>query len=328
MAERKVIQKYFPPDFDPNLVPRTKKKKRTSKEIRFMLPITVRCTACGEFMYMGKKFNARKEDCPGDDYLGIKRFRLVFRCCVCPNIIALKTDPQHCDYEVDYGATRNYERWQTVAEAKEKEKIKNAASEALEADSMHQLERRAAESKRERADIDALDDLKAMNQRKELIDPSTVLRRVQSKTVGAHGKPGVAAEIEAKAERQQVMEDEDDNALLRSIVFARQGASRIGPTIIRRLDEDRMEAGTVARPCLEANENVTGLKSSVHLLQKCAGTSLVVRKRSDRKESYRNVKSGEHSSAARGVKRRRCSHTDGWAPLATTDAQAGDAVGL
>lgn len=37
-----------------------------------MAPFSMRCNACGEYIYKGKKFNARKETALGEDYMGIK----------------------------------------------------------------------------------------------------------------------------------------------------------------------------------------------------------------------------------------------------------------
>lgn len=38
-----------------------------------------RCKTCGEYIYKGKKFNARKEDVEGEDYLGIRIYRFYIK---------------------------------------------------------------------------------------------------------------------------------------------------------------------------------------------------------------------------------------------------------
>jgi hypothetical protein len=65
MGERKVLNKYIPPDFDPSKIPRGKKKEgrvNNAMKVRMMLPMTVCCNTCGNFIVKGTKFNSRKED--------------------------------------------------------------------------------------------------------------------------------------------------------------------------------------------------------------------------------------------------------------------------
>ena len=69
-----------------------------------MIPFSLQCIKCGEYMYRGKKFNSRKEDVIGDDYLGIKKYRFYIKCCVCNNEIAFKTDPKNQDYVCESGS--------------------------------------------------------------------------------------------------------------------------------------------------------------------------------------------------------------------------------
>lgn len=67
-----VLNKYYPPDFDPAEMPKRKRPKTNDMKVRMMLPMTVQCRTCGHFMYKGTKFNTRKEDVLGENYLGIQ----------------------------------------------------------------------------------------------------------------------------------------------------------------------------------------------------------------------------------------------------------------
>jgi hypothetical protein len=44
MSERKVLNKYFPPDFDPSKIPRGKKAKNKQQVVRLMAPFSMKCT--------------------------------------------------------------------------------------------------------------------------------------------------------------------------------------------------------------------------------------------------------------------------------------------
>ena len=66
---------------------------------------------CGASPCAGTKFNSRKEDAAGEEYLGIQIFRFYFKCPRCSAELAMKTDPKNSDYVVEAGATRNYEPW-------------------------------------------------------------------------------------------------------------------------------------------------------------------------------------------------------------------------
>merc|ERR1711879_1105900 len=74
-----------------------------------MMAMSVQCVTCGLFIYKGTKFNMRKEDALGEDYLGIQIYRFHFRCPRCASEITFKTDPQNRDYLVEQGAYRTAE---------------------------------------------------------------------------------------------------------------------------------------------------------------------------------------------------------------------------
>lgn len=106
-----MLNKYYPPDFDPAKLPRGKRPDHNSMKVRMMLPMSVQCKTCGTFMYKGTKFNMKKEDVDGETYLGIQIFRFYWRCSACAAEITMMTDPKNADYNMELGATRNYEPW-------------------------------------------------------------------------------------------------------------------------------------------------------------------------------------------------------------------------
>lgn len=177
MGERKVLCKYYPPDFDPSLLRKYGYKKKWDPfkqiEVRMMLPFNIQCNKCGEYMYRGKKFNSKKEDVHGDDYLGIKKFRFYMKCCVCSSVFSIKTDPERGDYETELGCTRLFEVWNQ----QKKEAALDAEARAAEelGDSMKALENRTIQQKQEMDVLDALDLMQAQNDRNSGIDTTAIL---------------------------------------------------------------------------------------------------------------------------------------------------------
>lgn len=192
MSERKTLNKYYPPDFDPSKIAKRKKAPAGSAAaslptVRLMSPFSMRCTTCGEFIYKGKKFNARKQ-LTGEDYQSIKIIRFYIRCPRCSGEIRFKTDPKINDYRCEYGAVRNHEPWRDreqeeetpeqrldrlereekeMEEREERERLygPNAGQDDENKDVMEAAEERALEAKREMELQDELDELRARNAR-------------------------------------------------------------------------------------------------------------------------------------------------------------------
>eukprot|EP00475_Leptophrys_vorax_P009553 TRINITY_DN16323_c0_g1_i1.p1 TRINITY_DN16323_c0_g1~~TRINITY_DN16323_c0_g1_i1.p1 ORF type:complete len:264 (-),score=72.35 TRINITY_DN16323_c0_g1_i1:48-839(-) len=164
MGERKVLNKYYPPEFDARLLPRNKRPKDMQVKVRNMLPFTVQCSTCGEYIYRGRKFNSRKELVQGEDYLGIKIWRFYIRCTRCNAEITFKTDPKNGSYICELGAKQYFEKFHEVFDnVLEQDQLED--DEDAEEDPLALLEQRQQESKREMEQLEALEELREITQR-------------------------------------------------------------------------------------------------------------------------------------------------------------------
>ncbi|KAF9269935.1 DUF572-domain-containing protein [Marasmius fiardii PR-910] len=207
MSERKVLNKYFPPDFDPDLIPRRKVPRNSQQVVRLMAPFSMRCNTCGEYIYKGKKFNARKETVEGEDYYGIKIFRFYIKCTLCSAEITFKTDPKNTDYAAEHGASRNFEPWRE--EAAEEEEDRLAKLEEEENNPMKALENRTIDSKREMDILDALQDIRARNARLERAGNTVDVVEVLGKRE--------REEEEDEEMKRKRLDDEEDEKLVREV---------------------------------------------------------------------------------------------------------------
>ncbi|KAJ8946064.1 hypothetical protein NQ318_009189 [Aromia moschata] len=173
MSERKVLNKYYPPDFDPAKIPRMKLPKNRQYTVRLMAPFNMRCATCGEYIYKGKKFNARKEDVENQDYLGIRIYRFYIKCTRCLQEISFKTDPKNTDYEIEAGATRNFMALKLAEEQAIREEEEAKEEEAN--NPMKLLENRTKQSKNEIELLESLEELKDLNRRQQVVDYDTML---------------------------------------------------------------------------------------------------------------------------------------------------------
>lgn len=218
MAEHKSVNRYYPPDYDPNKIQHRKKAKGGQLTVRLAAPYSMRCTTCGEFIYKGKKFNARKEFAKGEDYLGIRILRFYIRCPHCTSEITFKTDPKNTDYAAEHGATRNYEPWRQNVIPDEEDPVdrlmrQENGEEEEEVDPVLALEQRQQESQREMEIMDALQEIRARNARLDKADTDTMLQSLLS------GKRKMEPQTETEIEEQRA-EEEDEEIVRR--VFRRE----------------------------------------------------------------------------------------------------------
>ncbi|XP_051172520.1 splicing factor YJU2 [Leptopilina boulardi] len=180
MSERKVLNKYYPPDFDPSKIPRMKLARNRQYTVRLMAPFNMRCKTCGEYIYKGKKFNARKEDVEGEDYLGIRIYRFYIKCTRCLQEISFKTDPRNTDYEIEAGASRNFMALKLAEEQAQREEDEEREEEAT--NPMKLLEKRTQQSKHELEVLESLEELKDLNRRQQTIDYEQMLDQYDTKS--------------------------------------------------------------------------------------------------------------------------------------------------
>lgn len=236
MSERKVLNKYYPPDFDPSKIPKLKLPKDRQYVVRLMAPFNMRCKTCGEYIYKGKKFNARKETVQNEAYLGLPIFRFYIKCTRCLAEITFKTDPENTDYTMEHGATRNFQA-EKLLEEEEKRVQKEREDEELN-NPMKVLENRTKDSKLEMEVLENLQELKDLNQRQAHVDFEAMLRQhrlseeERQKQAQDEDERETAALVE-EARKRRLLEDSDSEE--DAAATLPQPASRPGPTAI--LDE-------------------------------------------------------------------------------------------
>lgn len=150
MGERKGVNKYYPPDFNPkkhgslnryhNSHPLRERARKLSQGIliiRFEMPYNIWCDGCKNHIGMGVRYNAEKKKVGNYYTTPIYRFRM--KCHLCVNYIEMQTDPANCDYVIVSGAQRKEERWDMV----DNEQVlptEHETKQKLETDAMFRLE--------------------------------------------------------------------------------------------------------------------------------------------------------------------------------------------
>ena len=271
MSERKVLNKYYPPDFDPAKLPKLKIEKNRQYVVRLMAPFTMRCLTCGNYIYKGKKFNSRKEDAVGEKYLGIQIYRFYIRCPQCLSEICFKTDPKNTDYAVETGAYRTFQA-EKLAELEE-DRLREEKEEEEANNPMLALENRTKESRREMDVLDALEEIRDWNARNAHVKFDDLMTK------------HLAAE--QRAREQEEREDEE----LVSTIFSGQRDK-----VIKRLndsdeDVDELRPPAVKKTKLEAASSLAtssdkdgqGPRNS-SLKHKLAG--MIVKKKSKKTEDH------------------------------------------
>uniref|UniRef100_A0A8C5LJA6 Splicing factor YJU2 n=1 Tax=Jaculus jaculus TaxID=51337 RepID=A0A8C5LJA6_JACJA len=230
------LQKYYPPDFDPSKIPKLKLPKDRQYVVRLMAPFNMRCKTCGEYIYKGKKFNARKETVQNEVYLGLPIFRFYIKCTRCLAEITFKTDPENTDYTMEHGATRNFQA-EKLLEEEEKRVQKEREEEELN-NPMKVLENRTKDSKLEMEVLENLQELKELNQRQAHVDFEAMLQQHRVSQEERERRQREEDELETaalleEARQRRLLEDSDSED--EAISVPSHPATKPNPTTI--LDE-------------------------------------------------------------------------------------------
>lgn len=306
MSERKVLNKYYPPDFDPSKIPRMKLPKNRQYTVRLMAPCNMRCKTCGEYIYKGKKFNARKEDVEGQDYLGIRIYRFYIKCTRCLQEISFKTDPRNTDYEIEAGATRNFMALKLAEEQAQREEDERKEEEST--NPMKLLENRTEQSKNELELLESLEELKDLNRRQHSVDTlvDTLLNRYDDtealkrlaeqqeeedeKLVKSIYGPSLSNKAKRVLE-EEIIEDVDDEPeknkgtiqppkkQLKSSAISTSSGSNTNPVTI----SSTVGSSTASKPHVtstnKSSTNGASWNKSVGLMKKSTGLAGLVRKK-------------------------------------------------
>ncbi|KAI4145697.1 MAG: hypothetical protein LQ340_006199 [Diploschistes diacapsis] len=247
MSERKVLNKYIPPDFNPAALKRFRKPKDAgpkTQTVRLMAPFSMKCLACkstsqtpphlapslpnasqstnppqkgGEYIYRGRKFNAQKSN-TDERYLNIAIFQFFIKCTRCSGQICFKTNPKDMDYTCVSGAIRNFEPWRSESGKVEtdEDRLDRLEREEAEMDAMDRLETKIVDAKQEMAIADALDEIRTRNARNE--------RTFKEGGGGVVAGPDEGDEKSAREREIERQEREDEVAARRA--FASRGLDR------------------------------------------------------------------------------------------------------
>jgi len=149
MGERKGVNKYYPPDYDPTkgglnkfhgthaLRERASKLHEGILIIRFEMPYNIWCGGCGKHIGMGVRFNAQKRKM--GNYYTTPIYKFNMKCPLCPQHFEIQTDPKNCEYQILSGCRRKEERWDTE-KAGNVQTLDRDVKQKLMSDAMFKLE--------------------------------------------------------------------------------------------------------------------------------------------------------------------------------------------
>lgn len=298
MSERKVLNKYYPPDFDPSAIPKMRFSKNRTFNIRIMAPFNMRCNTCRGYIYKGKKFNSRKENVDEEFYLGLRIFRFYIKCPTCVAEIAFKTDLKNTDYTLEAGATRLFEAEKLAKEMAERE-IQEKEDEELN-NPMKILENRTKASRNEIETIDTLEELRELSARQATVETETMLLQHREYEQQLHKLQDEEEEREIRAifgekedgkvlkRLKDDLDSDEDEPKSKKVVFPVKATDILAEEISSTRESNKSETKTTVaswKRSVGGFSNKAGLKGLVKRKEPKPSGQLIMNGTSDDKSS-------------------------------------------
>jgi Saf4/Yju2 protein len=227
-----------------------------------MAPFNMRCVTCGEYIYKGKKFNARKEDVENQDYLGIRIYRFYIKCTRCLQEISFKTDPKNTDYEIEAGATRNFMALKLAEEQAKREEDELKEEEAN--NPMKLLENRTEQSRNEIELLESLEELRDLNRRHQNIDYEQMLQQFDPS--------------ESIREREERLAKQDED-YIKTIKFGAPGHKRVASEeIVEEVVDNSPEKPKIVQTVIKPPPEKITKTFSIGVMKKSSMMNLVKKK--------------------------------------------------
>lgn len=202
MSERKVLNKYYPPDYDPSKIPRVKRKSKQN-DVRIMAPFNMKCNTCGDYIANATKFNAKKETVEDETYNNLLIFRFYIKCPRCMGTIVFRTNPKNQGYEVEHGATENFMALK-MAERQAQEEAE-AEEEEEKINPMKHLENRTRASKQQMEASEQIQCLRSIKYRFHSVDLDAVIESKRQEGQEGATLPIEVGEDEIRAEAKKLL---------------------------------------------------------------------------------------------------------------------------
>lgn len=202
MAERKVLNKYYPPDYDPSKIPRVKRKNKQN-DVRIMAPFNMQCSNCKNYIANATKFNAKKESVEDETYNNLMIFRFYIKCPRCMATIIFRTNLKNKGYEVEHGATENF----MALKMAERQAVEEAEAEEEEEkiNPMKHLEKRTKASKQQMEASEQLQNLRSIKHKYHKVDIDSIIQSKRQESVDMVKDEMVSEDDDIRAEARNIL---------------------------------------------------------------------------------------------------------------------------